>query len=138
MPLKSLAHVCIQSCDLDATLQFYCGALGMKKQFDFTRQGRVVGFYLQAGNQTFLEVFETSQVPEKKAGNLSHFCFETESIEAQHQALVQAGYKPGPISLGSDKSYQFWVKDPNGIDFEFHQYTPESAQFWQENVEVSW
>ena len=138
MPIKSLAHVCLHSSDLDATLKFYCGALGMRKQFDFTRQGREIGFYLQAGNNTFLEFFETSEAPSEPSGNLSHFCLETDAIEALHQTLLEAGYEPGPVSLGCDDSHQFWITDPNGIHFEFHQYTPKSAQFRQENVEVNW
>ncbi len=138
MPIQSLAHVCILTADLAATLKFYCGALGMRKQFDFTKQGRVIGFYLQAGNRTFFEVFETGQAPAGKSGNLAHFCFETDSVEATRQALLQAGYAPDAIKLGCDNTYQFWITDPNGVRFEFHQYTPESAQFREENVEVSW
>jgi len=139
MNIKSLAHICIHSCDLDATLKFYCGPLGMQKQFDFTKQGRVVGYYLKASNNTFVEVFESAGAREKKpAGNLAHFCLETESVEKLHRALTDAGYEPRPVKLGADKSYQFWITDPNGIDFEFHQYTPESAQFSNANVEINW
>jgi len=139
MYIKSLAHVCIHSSDLEATLKFYCEGLGMRKQFDFTRQGRVIGFYLQAGNHTFLEFFEKSEAPAgKPSGNLAHFCLETEAIEALHQHLIQAGYEPGPVTLECDNSYQFWITDPNGVHFEFHQYTPKSAQLHQENVAVNW
>ena len=139
MSIKSIAHVCIHSADLDATLKFYCGALGMKKQFDFTRKGRVIGFYLKADNETFVEVFESNNAGEAKpGGNLAHFCLETDTIEELHRSLTEAGYAPRPIQLGSDKSYQFWMKDPNGIDFEFHQYTLESNQRRQSSVEVNW
>ena len=139
MSIKSLAHVCILSADLDATLRFYCGMLGMQKQFDFTRKGRVIGFYLKASNDTFVEVFESDKARDAKpGGNLTHFCLETECLEALYQKLADAGYQPRPIKLGCDNSYQFWVKDPNGIDFEFHQYTPQSTQFTGTSVEVDW
>ena len=139
MSIKSLAHVCILSSDLDATLKFYCGALGMQKQFEFTKKGRVIGFYLKASERTFVEVFENSEAGDRKASsNLTHFCLETDSIEALRQSLLDAGYQPGPVKLGCDQSYQFWVTDPNGIHFEFHQYTPQSAQFALANVEVDW
>jgi hypothetical protein len=38
---------------------FYCGALGMQKLFNLTQKGEVIGFYLKASNDTFIEVFRT-------------------------------------------------------------------------------
>ena len=35
--IKALAHVCLLSSNLDRTLDFYCGVLGLKKKFDFIR-----------------------------------------------------------------------------------------------------
>ncbi len=61
MAIKSLAHVCIKTTDLDATADFYCGALGLQRLFDFTRKGKVIGFYMKTGNATFIEVFESAK-----------------------------------------------------------------------------
>ena len=59
MPLiKAVAHVCIKTTDLEKTTAFYCGTLGMEKLFDFTRQGNVIGFYIKASHDTFIEVFQ--------------------------------------------------------------------------------
>jgi len=139
MSIQSLAHVCLLSADLDATSKFYCGALGMEKQFDFTRKGRVIGFYLKASERTFIEVFESEKARDAKpAGNITHFCLETDDIEKLYQEVAAAGYQPRPIKLGCDKSYQFWVTDPNGVELEFHQYTPQSGQLTPGNVEVDW
>ena len=139
MSIKSVAHVCIKTTELEKTGRFYCEALGMKKQFNFTKNGRVTGFYLKASGNTFVEVFE---VPDPQASNtngcLSHFCLETDSIEKLRQKLIDAGYEPRPISLGCDQSYQCWIKDPNGIDMEFHQYTAESSQATGKDVEINW
>ena len=58
--LKSVAHVCIKTPDLARTLDFYGGALGMERLFDFTRRGRMIGFYLKLAERSFVEVFETA------------------------------------------------------------------------------
>lgn len=138
MAIQSIAHVCLYTADLEATRKFYCDVLGLEKQFNFTRAGRLIGFYLRAGNRTFVEVFENGQGPMPQAGNISHFCLETDAIEPLREKMEALGYKPEPLHHGADKSYQFWVTDPNGVRFEFHQYTPASAQFRHEDVEANW
>jgi catechol 2,3-dioxygenase-like lactoylglutathione lyase family enzyme len=45
--IKGFAHVCLSATDLAAVERFYCGGLGLKKAFDFIRNDRVIGFYLE-------------------------------------------------------------------------------------------
>lgn len=59
--IKSLAHVCILSRNLDRTLDFYCSTLGLEKGFDFLRDGELFGFYLKITGRQFLEVFQTGE-----------------------------------------------------------------------------
>lgn len=68
---------------------------------------------------------------------LSHFCFETDSIEELHQRLLENGYLPREIIMGADGARQFWIQEPNGLNIEFQQYTKHSSQFTGKNVEVS-
>lgn len=138
MAIKSLAHVCIKSTDLDATADFYCGVLGMKRLFDFSKQGKVIGYYLKADNATFVEVFLADELEKIGKQPLHHFCLEVESIQATRQEVVNRGLDAGEIKLGADLSYQFWMKDPSGLDLEFHEYTPESFQLVGGVVEVNW
>ena len=140
MTIKSVAHVCIKTTDLDATSRFYCDALGMKKHFNFVKNGRTIGFYMKASdNRTFVEVFLVDNAPPSStACTLSHFCLETDSLEQTWRNLVEAGYKPGDMKMGADATPQFWMKDPNGMDLEFQQYTAESSQQTGRDVEVNW
>lgn len=138
MIIKSLAHVCLKTRDLQRTLDFYCGALGMQKLFDFNKNGEVIGFYLKASNDTFIEVFRSGDTEMTTDGQiLHHFCFETDSVEQLRQALVDRGFAPREIIMGADNSLQFWVQEPNGLDIEFQQYTEQSSQFTGKNVEVN-
>ena len=138
MNITALAHVCIKTTDLDKTAGFYCDTLGLQRLFDFTRNGKVIGFYMKAGNLSFVEVFLADEVDKIDRQVLSHFCLETDGIEALRQRMVELGHTPGEVKMGADNSYQFWMKDPNGMDIEFHQYTEKSSQFTGKSVEVDW
>jgi len=138
MSIKSIAHVCLKSTDLDATTDFYCGALGLKKVFDFTRKGQVIGFYMKADNETFIEVFLADEIDKIGKQVLNHFCLEADSIQAVRKSLVDRGFTAGEIKMGCDNSYQFWMKDPSGLDIEFHEYTDTSSQRLGGPVEVNW
>jgi catechol 2,3-dioxygenase-like lactoylglutathione lyase family enzyme len=140
MAITSLAHVCIKTADLDATADFYCGALGLKRQFDFTRKGKLIGFYMKAGNTTFVEAFLESEVLpiDRHKMVLSHLCLETDDLRALHASLLARGLKPGPIVMGSDHALQFWMDDPNGMALEFQEYSADSSQLTGRSVEATW
>ena len=138
MSILSLAHACIKTSSLEKTLAFYCDGLGMKKHFEFTRGGQLFGYYFKASNATFVEVFLAEAVENTDRRCLNHFCLETEDIQGLRQRLVEHGYEPGEVKMGADKTWQFWINDPNGLAIEFQQYTSESAQYTGANVEVNW
>ena|ERR1700736_5303850 len=138
MNIKSLAHVCVKTTDLQQTAGFLVWRLGNAEAFDFTQKGEVIGFYLKASNDTFFEVFRTGDTEPITGGQiLSHFCFKTDSIEKLRQTLVNQGYAPGEIIMGADNALQFWIQDPNGLNIEFQQYTEHSSQLTGKNVEVN-
>jgi glyoxylase I family protein len=58
--VRQLAHVCIFARDVDETRRFYEDVIGLKTVFNFLREGRIFGFYLDAGDRTFVEVFENA------------------------------------------------------------------------------
>jgi len=62
---KRLAHVCIGAINLAETEHFYIDLLGMDKAFDFYRDDRQIGFYLRAGESTFIEVFVERAYPKR-------------------------------------------------------------------------
>ncbi len=137
MKIKSIAHICILSKDLEATRHFYCDLLGFEKVFDFTKEGKISGFYFDAGNKTFVEVFENKGTG-KAISSILHICFETDDIKGLKKNLDAQKVKTTQIKLGVDNSYQFWVKDPDGIDIEFLEYTKKSSQFTKQSAEMNW
>ena len=121
-----LAHVCIESHDLDATEAFY-RVLGLERRFIFNNlQGELVGFYLAFGNNTFIEVIKTSKP--KAAGIIKHFAIEVDDIDATYGQLKRHGIDVTEKELAKDHQWMVTCTDPNGIFIELQQYTPQSMQ----------
>lgn len=135
--IKGIAHVCLSAKDLAAAEHFYCQVLGLKKRFDFVRKGEVVGFYLSAGGRTYIEVFGSDSIP-PQAGAIRHLCLETDDIDGVIAQIKSRDWAIGEKKLGNDHSWQVWIKAPDGVDIEFHQYTPESCQTTGQTCELNW
>lgn len=133
--IKQLAHVCLIHPDLAKAEHFYCNILGMKKRFDFVRECKPAGFYLEAGNGTYIEVFQG--VPDAVKPGITHFCLETDSIDEVEKKFAASGYPLlKPKTMGRDGSWQCWAEDPAGIRFEFHEYTAASCQKTGKNCDL--
>jgi len=130
--MKQLAHVCIATTDLEKTRVFYVEGLGCREHFRFLREGEVVGYYLEIGGGTYLEVFEREEVPDGKSP-LQHFCIEVEELEGQRELMLTSGVEVTEPKLGKDGSWQAWLTDPNGVRIELHQYTERSSQRTRED-----
>jgi glyoxylase I family protein len=136
--IKALAHLCIFSKDLEQTLDFYCGALALKRHFDFTKDGKLFGFYLQIAPNQFVEFFRENPSEEIRRQRIHHLCFEVDDIDKLRELLIQRGIEVTPKKLGCDQTWQCWCKDPDGVDVEFQQYTPKSSQFTRVNCVADW
>ncbi|MFA5206809.1 MAG: VOC family protein [Lentisphaeria bacterium] len=135
--IKRFAHVCLAAADLAATERFYCGGLGLKKTFDFIRDGRVIGFYLELCPGEYVEVFQREESAALVTGPILHFCLEVDDLEPVGRRLAEHGYDVTPKTLGADHSWQMWTTAPDGVKIEFHQYTGRSCQRTHENCIVS-
>ena len=121
-----LAHVCIETCDLEATERFY-HVLGLKRQFEFrNKQNELVGFYLAFENGTYIEVIKNTNC----AGDsiVKHFAIEVDNVDQAYDALVGAGYDATSKELAGDHNWMITCHDPNGIFIELQQYTARSMQ----------
>ena len=132
-----IAHVCLNVRNLDATIGFYERKLGMPVKFLFKKAGKTLGAYFHAGNNTFIEAFQKDDVQVVNTG-IVHICLETDDIDTTIAELDQSGVQHSEKKMGSDQSWQTWIKDPDGNALEFHQYTAKSAQIHGGVVEVNW
>lgn len=121
-----LAHVCIESADLEATESFY-GCLGLRRSFEFRNpDGMLIGFYLGFDDRSFLEVIRVGAVRDE--GAVRHFAIETDDVGALRTRLTAAGFPAGPKQLGADNTWMVTCRDPNGVFIELHEYGPRSMQ----------
>lgn len=124
--ITGLAHICIESRDLDATEAFY-RVLGLERRFEFrNKQNELVGFYLAFGNQTFIEVIKNNQAGGN--GIIKHFAMEVDDVNAAFESLQEAGYEATERQLAGDNNWMITCHDPNGIFIELQQYTDNSMQ----------
>lgn len=136
--LKQLAHVCIFARDVEETRRFYEDVLGMTTRFNFTREGRIFGFYLDAGNRTFIEVFENAGAEYSGKNQINHLCLEVTDLPGAVEHIRGHGIKPTEPKKGCDETWQAWIDDPNGVKIELFQYTGASAQFTGGDREADW
>lgn len=127
--VKQIAHVCIFAKDIDATAAWYKTVLGFEKIFNFTREGRVFGYYLDAGGDTHVEVFENASAEFTEKNQINHICFEVVDMDYVIEHVRSLGYEARDKSKGCDDTWQSWITDPNGVKIELFQYTKDSAQF---------
>ena len=123
--IKQIAHICINTKNLEKTYDFYTKVLGLEKGFEFEREGELFGYYIKLGNNTFIEIFKGEP---GEVGNINHLAIEVDDLDGLIQKIRSHGIEINDKILGIDQSYQVWITDPNGIRIEFHEYTPESMQ----------
>jgi catechol 2,3-dioxygenase-like lactoylglutathione lyase family enzyme len=121
-----LAHVCIESADLQATEAFYA-CLGLQRQFEFRNlAGLLIGYYLKFDDETFLEVIRVERVRDE--GAVRHFAIESDDVEELRRKLIDAGFDATGKRLGEDHTWMVTCRDPNGIFIELHEYGARSMQ----------
>jgi catechol 2,3-dioxygenase-like lactoylglutathione lyase family enzyme len=127
--ITGMAHACFTVSDLERSLAFYRDALGLKPAFDFINDdGRRFGIYLHLGGRNFVELFE-GQLGERVEGqSYRHICLEVDDIESTVRTLRDRGIETSDPKLGTDRSWQAWITDPDGNRIELHHYTAESKQ----------
>ena len=127
--IKQVAHTCIFAHDLAATERFYQEAFGVSKAFDFKRGEDWIGFYLDLGGRSFIEVFRKADSSFAETNQINHICLETEDLDALIAHVRNAGVTITDKKLGVDGTWQAWTNDPNGVKLEIFQYTADSLQF---------
>lgn len=127
--IKQVAHTCIFAHDLERTADFYRDVLGIARAFDFKRGEDWIGFYMDFGARTFIEVFRKGESRFAETDQINHICLETEDLDGLIAHVRAQGVEITDKKLGVDGTWQAWTKDPNGVKLEIFQYTEDSMQF---------
>jgi lactoylglutathione lyase/glyoxylase I family protein len=136
--VKQLAHVCIFADDIEETRAFYKQALGLDTAFNFLRDEKIFGFYLNTGGRAHIEVFEKEAASFDEFNQINHLCLEVDNIDAAIAHLRDMNIEVTAKKLACDSTYQAWIKDPNGVKIELFEYTSDSAQFVGRDRVADW
>lgn len=115
-------HLSIRVLDLEKSLKFYVGELGMEetRRKDYPDDFCLV--FLSDKNKNFeLELTYNYGREEKyEIGNgFAHIAFYVPDLEKAHDGLENKGYKVTDyMGLKGDKPGYFFVTDPDGYDIE--------------------
>jgi len=127
--VKQVAHVCIFANDVEETRNFYKDVLGLDTVFNFLRDDKIFGFYLNVGGRTHIEVFQKGGTSFSETNQINHMCLEVENIDQAIDHIKALNIDITAKKFACDDTYQAWIKDPNGVKIELFEYTDKSAQF---------
>jgi glyoxylase I family protein len=124
-------HIAINTNDMEATLQFYCGTLGMRlARTALTPDGRR-HYNVEIGGGTAFAVFDGAKpCPEGVPQSLNHLALvvaTAREFDEAYERLQNHGVKvTGIIERSYGKTFYF--HDPNGIRLQIELQTQESEQ----------
>ncbi|KAA8999745.1 VOC family protein [Paenibacillus spiritus] len=104
--------------DLESSLAFYHGILGLTVERRFESRGRRIAM-LGSPGQPKLELIETGSEAALRPGSGISIGFETESLEGTMERLNGCGVpvSRGPIAPRPDLRF-FYVLDPDGFEVQ--------------------
>ena len=116
MKTMGLNHIQINVSNLERSLSFYTGLLGMKET---ARHGPLVFLQSAEGND-IIALHQTNEPVDGSVGGLQHFGFPVPKED--HAAAVEEARKFGceVLSVGqhSDDDLYAYIKDPDGYTIE--------------------
>ena len=124
-------HVGINTNDMEATLQFYCGILGMRLvRTTRTPDGRR-HYNVEIGGGNAFAVFDGAELPAQgERQHVNHLALPvatSEEFDAAYQRLKDHGVAVTEIiERGYGKTFYF--HDPNGIRLQIELQTREAEQ----------
>lgn len=111
-------HVAYPVADLDKSIAFYCGYLGLRLV------GRDDGTaFVSLGDRGFTIEFMIRPRGEAASTHRApdHFAFECRDLDAYRERLVAAGMSVAEIQVIGDGMKRFALDDPDGVRLDFFQ-----------------
>jgi len=136
--IRQLAHLCLYTDRLEEMRRFYGETLGLRFAFPLNDgAGKAFGLYFDAGNSTFIEIFDRqgaqamwggAEARIERGTAFRHLCFEVTGLDHLRTQLRARGVDVTEPKVGMDLSRQAWISDPDGNRIELMEYTAQSSQ----------
>lgn len=124
MRVVAIDHIVLNVADVERSLAFYSGALGLPaERVDQWRDGKVGFPSVRVNEQTIIDLVR--HAPEGE--NLAHFCLVADGdINALKSELEARGVdiERGPMSRSGARGngLSFYIRDPDGTQVEIRAY----------------
>ena len=118
MAISGMNHFTVLTTDLELTLSFYCGMLGLRQgprpPFQFP------GAWLYCDDQAVLHIVAGRPLPQDPAGVLDHMAFSADDLNGTIARLRAAGveYDLRRLVGTGPQIWQMFFRDPNGARVE--------------------
>lgn len=131
--IVGLGHVAFRISDLESSLDFYCGKLGLAEAFRMNDdEGNPWIVYIKVSDDNFIELFPGGKNRVEIPGGAiayAHLCLRVDDMTATLKELESRGVEiSGEARQGKDGNYQYWLTDPDGNRIELMQIMPDSLQ----------
>jgi catechol 2,3-dioxygenase-like lactoylglutathione lyase family enzyme len=124
-------HIAINTHDMEATLQFYCGILGMRlARTALTPNGRR-HYNIEIGGGTAFAVFDGAKLsPDGIPQSLNHLALVVATEEEFNEAYDRLHSHEVKVTEIIERSYgkTFYFHDPNGIRLQIELQTQKAEQ----------
>lgn len=131
--ITRLAHINLQTTDINCCIEFYHHGLGLPIAMDFSKDGKLAGAIFKVAERNFIEVFENNP----RCG-ITHFALEVDDIDEFIESVTAKGITCSPKKMGGGGTWATWLSDPDGNAFEVQQYTERSMQLNGGTCEITW
>ncbi|WP_327654494.1 VOC family protein [Streptomyces sp. NBC_00483] len=122
MRVKALDHLVLNVADVDKSLEFYTGRLGLApERVEEWRAGKVPFPSVRIDDSTVIDLFATPRVE----SNVDHFCLVVDPLDWQE--VIDSGafeVLEGPVPRwgARGQAQSVYVKDPDGNTVELRWY----------------
>src|SRR5271166_3816963 len=133
LPIQRFSHLCVGVSDMDTSLAFYTGLLGMDVVFDIQLDGagldavtgtsdaagRMVGGLIGGTMVELLDLGDVPAVPDGPHRGYTNMSFTVADVDAVYQHVVGRGDAKcvPPVDIGGVR--MMFVYDPDGTPIEF-------------------
>jgi catechol 2,3-dioxygenase-like lactoylglutathione lyase family enzyme len=122
--ITGLDHIVLRCADVEASLDFYCGRLGLEpERVDAWRRGEAPFPSVRLTPTTVIDLF--AGAPD--GGNLDHFCLTfdgDDDLDAVHAAFPD-GTRGDHLFGAQGYASSVYVRDPDGNTVELRRYTTD-------------
>lgn len=115
MSIRGIDHVNIDTDDLDATVAFYEGLLGLRSA---PKPSGMPGVWLYSGDQAVVHVMMVDKIADGHPANFNHVAFQAEGLDSMLERLEAAGVEFTAVPRPKIGVTLVSCFDPNGVPVE--------------------